>query len=178
MLIIIEGPDNSGKSTLVRRLRQSSSHRHVSMLEGRTMDHDEMRRRSFAVLRDAEAEPTKGILCERFHPISDMVYRTLYGGRRAFNPTEFKSICQSLAQTAVIVHCRPPLSVAMGTALTEKGDDDPEWVASIQRSMPLLYEAYDRTMNKLAWFSKVPVVRYDHTETVVANELEGMLCAG
>lgn len=178
-LIVIEGPDNAGKSTLVERLRKDSKHRFVSMLGGRTMDHVEMRRQTYKLTNEiANGFETRTVLCERFFPLSDSVYRRLYGGERAFSPNEYKSVLHDLRGKIRIVYCRPPLSFAMQAALTGKGDDDAEWIEKVQQTLPALYSAYDEIMARLSWFDCVPVVRYDFSDPAQAQLVEAFACAG
>lgn len=172
MLIIVEGPDGSGKSTLIEHIMKRSDRTLVSMLGGRTMTPEEMRRRTYSVLN--AAVPSSRVICERFHPLSDDVYRTVFNDRpRAFSPHEIDSAYRRLHEVgAVIVHCRPKKEMPRGS----KGDDDPDWDRKIGEAGALLRDHYDRTMNRLAFLYLIPVILYDFTEDSAEEVVS--LCAG
>lgn len=178
MLTIVEGPDGGGKSMLVEKMNRALAGKgeFVSMLGGRTMTGEEMRRRTWEVLNRRGVD----VLCERFHAISDEVYRGAFGGPRAFSRQEYETVCTELAKVGCrIVYCRPPVEVVIAQGLTAKGDDTAEWLTEVTRKLRFLYEYYDEVVNVLAWRHSIPVVRYDYAADVVfKREMEAMLCAG
>jgi hypothetical protein len=192
MLIILEGPDGGGKTTLAnafREARKGSLARkdpptfweYRSQLGGRTMDHGLMRSNTYSVMNDLRnGRLTDGVLlCERFHAISDDVYRLIFGGKRFLTLIETEGVYADLGRRADVrlVYCRPPVDVVVSQGLKKAGDDTDEWLETVGHGIRTLYDAYDRHMNRMAWFWGVPVLRYDYTEQTTAKEIEGLICA-
>lgn len=170
MIIIVEGPDCSGKSTLMKRLREADLNaqkvirerpevRFFSMLGGRTEPHIVTRRRTYELIYSHSREV---VICERFHPISDQVYRSLDGGKRIFSPLEYTSIMASV-QSSIVVYCRTSLHAARTVGHKPSGDDDSRWMEFVDQKLPEIYEAYDRTMTRLSLMG-VRIIRYDWTD--------------
>lgn len=168
MLIILEGPDGGGKSTLMEALRFKPGAVHVSMLGGRTMDHEAMRSRTYQAIRRAKEET---VVCERFHPISDVVYRSLFGGPRVFSQFEFDQMFVGM-RAPTILYCRPPLQAAIDAGIQKAGDDDDEWIMRIGAKLPDLFGSYDTLMLLLQTRGWANVIRYDYTEGSQAKLIE------
>lgn len=163
MIVIVEGPDSSGKSTLVEKLKRSQGVHHVSMLYGRDPGQwVACRQRTYDTLYN---HGDRTIVCERFHPISDRVYRALDGKPRMFSEVEFQSIVKMLAEPKAcrIIYCRPSILTARTIGLEAKGDDDPEWIRLLEEKLELVYSAYDILMTRLA-VARIPVIRYDFSD--------------
>jgi len=159
LLIIVEGPDTGGKSFLVEALLKTLPRSvHISMLGGRTKPHEQSRMSTYELLATLN-EST--IVCERFHAISDRVYRQIDNGERIFTDEETCLIYRRLARrNAVVVYCRPPF--ARTRKHIAKGDDDQEWMDKVEANFPAIYRAYDFEMLKLHKLG-VDVIHHDHT---------------
>lgn len=172
--VILEGPDNGGKSTLASRLVERSGGVYVSNLGGRTMTRDQLHERARAVVYSQQ----KLIIAERFHPISDYIYRKIFGGERVFTDSELKFFLNCLAvRGSLIVYCRPPLPAAMGAEHRPAGDDDAAWIKRVEQDMPTLFRAYDVLMAQIALHNPIKVVHYDWTCSWSAGIVEDAACA-
>lgn len=185
MLIILEGPDGGGKSTLVERFKASPSRpgwpkRVVSQLGGRTMTGDVMRTNTYDLvnrLRNGLLNE-EVVLCERLHALSDLVYRGVFGGTPFLSRIESDGIFRDLGRQDVrFIYCRPPVQKVIDRGLLQAGDDTEEWLMEVAHKLRPLYDAYDAVMNRLSWDHGVPVVRYDYTAPS-ASEVEAAICAG
>lgn len=190
MLIILEGPDGGGKSTLAELFRDRHRGRPLqpghgwayrSQLGGRTMTHDQMRTNTYGLVNDLRNEvfTNQRVLVERLHAVSDEVYRELFGGPRFLTHFETSQVMSSLAGSGVVVvYCRPPLQTVIDQGLKKAGDDTEDWLLKVGHRLPALYEAYDCIMNRLAFLYRIPVVRYDYTQASTRIQVEEMVCAG
>lgn len=173
-VIILEGPDNSGKSTLAARLRALPHITYVDMLGGRTKPHEETRAHTYRRLYETD----EGIFVhERHHAISDLVYRTLDGAPKMFSEIERLGIFNRLAeQHARVIYCRPPLEVAQSKEHVAALDDDDRWVKFALEKLPDAFRLYDLIMMRLS-FHGLRVVHYDWTCPWAEDVLrEGMGC--
>lgn len=177
MLIVVEGPDMGGKTTLVDTLSKDvfPSARVVRMLGGRTEEHAVTRKRTYDTMyewSDRQHSYVNGlpIICERFHPISDEVYRSLDDKPHIFNKEEVISLYRMLGWRGVrVVYCRPSFMSVDISKHVEKGDDDPDWMDKIRNNVNNIFRAYDFEMMKLVQSGAI-VIHYDWT-VPWANEI-------
>ncbi len=186
MLIILEGPDGGGKSTLAQKARESKrlgaypKIEFISQLGGRTMTHEEMRKNTYRLLNDFRngRYQDKTVICERLHAVSDEVYRGLFGGDYFLSQAERRSFFHDLGlrMDVRVVYCRPPVQAVIDHGLQKAGDDTEEWLEEVAAKLRPLYDAYDAVMNRLTWEHAIPIVRYDYT-SAGATQLEQTICA-
>lgn len=173
MIIILEGPDGGGKTTLAEKLLHLPSAVPTPMLGGRTQPIDTSRKNTYRVLHEHKG---RTVVCERFPPLSDSVYRQLDNRPPIFSRGEVESISHQLAAArAVIIYCRPPISVPL-RGLIAKGDDDMEWMATLRVNIHKIFEEYDLLMMRLTMIG-VRIVRYDFTESWSQRIVEGACVA-
>lgn len=172
MIIILEGPDGGGKTTLAGKLLHLPSVVPTPMLGGRTQPAVTSRQNTYRVLYEHKG---RTMLCERFHPFSDSVYRQLDDRPPIFSKGEIESISRQLvAAGAVIIYCRPPIEVPM-RGLVAKGDDDMEWMATLRGNLSKIFREYDLLMLRLTLLG-VRVVHYDFTDDW-SQEMAEAACA-
>jgi thymidylate kinase len=156
-LIVIEGPDGAGKTTLIEALRGNST-------------------KYFAILRasgypqTAEGRPTHGtefmnaarifadamgpihVVCDRFHAISENVYGPVLRKR---TPELVSSIVQRLLGVDFLIYCRPPMDRIWANLKKN------EQMEGVNEKTDLIVQAYDELMDKLA--ARRGLIRYDYT---------------
>lgn len=173
MIVIVEGPDNSGKSTLIATLGQQSNVTYVPMLSGRTQPHELSRKVTYDTVYNHKG---KIILCERFYPMSDTIYRLMDGGPRMFSKIEAQSIYKQLYEEAaiVVIYCRPPVEAAEMALHVPSNDDDEDWLNFILPRLKKSYEEYDKFMAAAA-LTGIPVIHYDYTSPWAMDIAEGVM---
>jgi tRNA uridine 5-carbamoylmethylation protein Kti12 len=150
-LVVVEGCDGSGKTTLIDELRRRAVK--YSVVLRASFPRSAVQISSFIdLVKYAKAEIPL-VICDRFHPISEQVYGPVI--RRqvvAYHPDEIRPV-------DLIVHCRPPLGVI------QKAVHHNPQMAGVLDQVPALVERYDELMALLNW--AVPVLTYDYTEQPV-----------
>jgi hypothetical protein len=131
MIVVVEGPDGSGKSTLIEQL--GLKRQHVLALQG-WREPGETTHQAYC-RRLAHAEDETGF--DRFH-LSERVYDvTLRAGRNHELVATFPHIVRSVRAMGVpVILCLPPLATCMNNVLRE-GRERPPY-----QTVPWLREAY------------------------------------
>lgn len=143
MNLIIEGPDNAGKSTLIEFLKPHL----VGSVIHNTVDKDAQ-----SVLAKQSAELSRqGNTCyDRSAVISEYIYCSVL--RRApVIDINLDSIFR-LAESTILVICLPAKHHVTGTTKEE--------MAGVKENISALYDAYDSLVDHLS-IAKVPFVVYD-----------------
>lgn len=142
MAIILEGFDNSGKSTLAKSLAWPVVHpgpRPASPVE------------ESKCLGDQHLQVFKDVVMDRVTAISQMAYTGDFTEIR-------KKYAQQMAKYGVLVYCRPPIEVIRNFDNHEiKSHDDEKWIQYIQENAIVIVARYDVIMSSL------PHVVYDWT---------------
>lgn len=188
MLIILEGPDGGGKSTLAQKFKEGRNPKNFhdreyrSQLGGRTMTGEEMRINTYKLLNDLRNGKLQDVMCvcERLHTISDEVYRGVFGGAPFLSVHEAGQVYKELgSRTNVrIIYCRPPIQAVIDAGLQKAGDDTNEWLEEVGARLRQLYRAYDEHMARISWHWGLSVTKYDFTDPASVRMIEGFLCAG
>lgn len=173
MIYILEGPDGCGKTTLAGRLEKRPGTKVVRMLGGRTEPHHVSRNRTFSTLR--MDGPEEEVICERFHALSDAVYRKLDDRQSIFTWDETEELVEGLIENhATLIYCRTSYESALSRKLQAKGDDDPEWMRTLGEKMKEIFRAYDMLVAYLA-NRGMKVIRYDFTDPWCEDVLKEIL---
>lgn len=185
-MIVVEGADGSGKSTLVAALSRTFPDWPVHHSGGppRSQEDRDERERRFRIL--FEVRPRE--IWDRVYPISNPIYDQVIRDR-ILTPAaliEMSSILRGGARRLMIgppiVYCRPPLDVQMAAIARDdrvKDHETSSHVAMVKERRMELIRVYDTVMTFLS-LAAPPVVVYDYTVTapeVLAEYLRGYLCA-
>lgn len=163
MNIIIEGPDNGGKSSLIERLQPALK---------RTIIHNTVDKDAQSVLAKQSAEVSRegNILYDRSAVISEYIYCMVLS-RAPVIDIDMASIFE-IARNSVLVICLPSKEAVCGTSKDE--------MEGVKENIERLYDAYDRLVDFLA-IEGVPFFIYnwqaDSVDDVIGyinkrNELE------
>lgn len=132
-MIVVEGPDGSGKSTLVKRLSEQLQIPAVPSL-GKLEPDLAIRNMEQMVL-----SLNPGVW-DRCRAISEYIYGRVCRKTRAFHPFHWTWIYRVIRSGHQIVYCRPPEHVIHENV---GNTDQPDWV---KENLPAIIREYDRVM--------------------------------
>lgn len=148
-MIIIEGPDNAGKTTLANKLSKRLGLPVVHSVrpkrgdsEGVVLSHS-----------NSQLQPQNAIL-DRVYAISEWVYGRVIRGKTALGHFHSQALLDLYHRPYLIIYCRPE----METILNNKGRKQ---MAGVLEHHQKIVEEYDYIMTDLNRYSHSTVVRYD-----------------
>ena len=150
---VIEGPDNSGKTTLAQRLAKKLGGIYV---KGEYVNQPEVEViRLHAWLR--ESPGSRLIICDRHPVVSDPIYGTVVRKTQSMLSPGF---CLGMSQYYNVVYCRPPRDNILNFG-------DREQMEGVIRQANELVDAYDQWWKDQApRLGSVSRVEYDWTVSV------------
>lgn len=162
MLIVVEGPDGSGKTTLIENLRHTSKRYFgIARMQGPPNSLDDLLRALNWLGHSSKS--SLPIICDRHPLISERIYGPLLRGTDYVEkgiPGNGR-ILRALVDR--VIYCRPPNKVILEGVRKEKQ------LEGVVNHTVKLIDLYDREMAELRMFS-IPVLSYDWT-LPVANEV-------
>ena len=164
MFLVIEGMDNTGKTTLARKLEAALKGTYIKSL-GHAPVEDQVKLMD-AVLADSQDHL---IICDRWPTISEEIYGPICRGKSIFSKdidsqdARFEYHSMLWEADAVIIYCRPHRGKVFDTI------DEREQMEGVQTHAAALLDAYDKKMAHLADQSLV-VIAYDY-ETTSMDEI-------
>lgn len=144
-MLIVEGPDNSGKSTLIDRLKKRFPNVTVTHSGGPPQSDAEIRQRMNDLIYTHQG--TASIL-DRIPCISEAVYGPILRGQDFFKGSP--ALGRLIQARVPIIYCRPPNSVLcnLETHNVREGEK-PEHVAKVVRHHASIIAEYDRLFNSI-----------------------------
>jgi hypothetical protein len=158
-LVIVEGPDGSGKSTLIERLRRESK-RHFLVIHRANPPRTRADLAGAADLLTAASYSEVDVICDRHPFISEPIYGlTLRGAsllEGLFSPGAVRAtLCDTVGR---IIYCRPPIESIVECAKNR------EQLAGVHEKILTLIEAYDEMFSRIRLENLVPTLYYDWTD--------------
>ena len=130
-MIVLEGADSSGKSTLSKLLAEMTGWP-LYMSDGRVKSQDDLDERT----RRYDMQGSRAIY-DRHAFISGRIYHSVFGDQ----PFRFPLLGSNYIRKNLIIYCRSP----HGQLLEQNGvHDTPEHVAKLNRGHHLIVAAYER----------------------------------
>jgi len=131
VIIIVEGPDNSGKTTLAHRLAKDLAGVYVK-------SESKPEQTQFIRLFDAWVVSATGffpyVICDRHHWISAPIYDLILRGSSRIDMFQATMACGRFHA----IYCRPPIET-----ITDWREDIPQ-LAGVPDKIELIIEEYDR----------------------------------
>lgn len=162
--IHVEGPDGSGKSTVVPEIGR--------MLGLRVVQTEDPPKSWSECVRRIDRRIRPGIVCDRSSGlISELVYGPVLRGGTIFDEGYIWSIVQSVSRAVLFIYCRPPIG---DMVVRTRPGESPSHTREVERKYRDIVDRYDRVMS-LATESGATVLTYDRTRSTIEEVLK---CAG
>lgn len=155
--IFVEGPDGSGKSTLVQKLvyERNTFGVHTG---GPPRSEDDMIARVFNLMELCRVAP-KPLVFDRCPPVCEMVYPVAFGRPMYLNQSVLLWVIEQI--NPVIVYCRRGTEIMKADMVkAQKGHKPYEHLQKVLDRFPALVEAYDEAFAVLD-DRRVKVIEYD-----------------
>lgn len=158
-MVIIEGPDNSGKSTLIKNIVRSLAPMPIKVNHSGGPPHSEgeVKKRMDDILKLGEKEPF--LLQDRVSCISDIVYGTTLRDGSVFTKTDH--LTRLMKSGPIIIYCRPPTMILLKGIANRpvKKHKTPEHVQAVVENQRRLASVYDELMDNIQH------INYDWTQS-------------
>jgi adenylate kinase family enzyme len=161
MSLVLEGADNSGKTTLAKDLRQLNPKLKYfhSGSAPRDADHESM-----CLLHQYEKCAQPNMIIDRVTCISQQVY-----GNRIFEHTLMQELDKLLRIGTIIIYCRPSTDRLMSfEKFTWRDEESEEYKQQVIKNQHEYIDRYDKVM------ASIPHIMYDFDEETPAAWLRQM----
>lgn len=168
-MILVEGPDNSGKSTLIEQLANEFELFKLDRPHGPPKTPEELYDRTL----DAQNfYKSKMSIMDRNPVIGESIYGPILRRHNMWDDIKNKFECEVelfskiLSGTIFLIYCRPPLDVLLDlTTHQVKSYDTKEHLESLSKNKSKIVEAYDKYMSKWATYT------YNYKDPSALNDL-------
>lgn len=170
-IIIVEGPDGSGKSTLVKNLQNKFILKSLKTIKhGPPVDAEDLYERCRDILTEA-IHSNMNCIIDRFGLIGEQIYGPALRGKDMWVeiPQKKQEIFTALnALNPFFIYCRPPANIIANLANHEvKEYDTPEHLKGLAENQALIIKSYDnffanwKAYNFFIWDYTKPENYYD-----------------
>ena len=152
-MIIVEGPDNSGKSTLVEWIKENFNVQEINRRHGPPANAEDIKFRTELVLdTEIHSHPRRNFITDRFSLIGESVYGPILRGKDLWKeiPQDKERLEKTLRLlNPFIIYCRPDLDTILDLSHHQiKPYDTQEHLSSLAKNQRLIIEAYDNYFEK------------------------------
>jgi energy-coupling factor transporter ATP-binding protein EcfA2 len=150
--IVLEGPDDSGKSTLARALQEHIGCRIITI-----DDRPKTLRDAIYYCEEFVNRRQSGDIMDRATPISELIYRSIFG-EPLLSPADLVMVLNVCKNDMVFIHCRPAVP---NIPMPKHDYDTIEYVEQLRKSSLVIREAYAFLFAKMA-HEGFTVIEYDY----------------
>lgn len=150
-IVVVEGSDGAGKTTLIERAREGQRERYFLTVRASRYPPDV--KTAFQYLSWVKHQRDLDLVLDRIHFISDRVYGPILRNADIFRelPLDF-----GLQSVGAIVYCRPPLELIAENVRKN------QQLKGVPENIEKLVAAYDTLMEMLKGRG-LKVIKYDYT---------------
>lgn len=165
-MIIVEGPDNSGKTTLVASLVKDLKLKVLdSDIKGPPLDAQDNYFRTKSLILKALKHPRSNTITDRLSLIGESIYGPICRGKDLWVPMFEKKMKMYTVLKIIdpfFIYCRPPKNIVLNMGSHQLKDyDTPEHITQVEKNKALILKAYD---NYFAFFRAYNFFQYDYTQ--------------
>lgn len=150
--IVLEGPDDSGKSTLAFALQE-----HLGCNIVTIGDKPKTLRDAIFFCEEYIRMRKSGDIMDRCTPISELIYRGIFGNA-LLTPADLVLCLQACKNDVVFVHCRPAVP---NMPVVKHDYDTIEYVEQLRKAQALIRESYALLFAKMT-LEGFTVIEYDY----------------
>lgn len=155
MIIVCEGPDNAGKTTLASSLAKELK---GVYLKTEMVPAKNEYLEKFTRVLEAASQYSDFVVCDRHHTISEPIYGEIIRGGHDLDSEDAAEAMQAID---LIIYCRPPTPEILGT-LGDRGQ-----MEGVIENTRTIIDSYDLLMNELV---EIPIFTFDYTRDSI-NQL-------
>lgn len=155
-MILVEGPDNSGKSTLIEQLAKEFDLFKCDRPHGPPKTPEELLNRTLDVQNFYKS---KMVIMDRNPVIGESIYGPILRGHNMWDDLDEKMNCEAelfsklLSGTIFLIYCRPPRETLLDLSTHQVKDyDTREHLESLSKNKSKIVDAYDSCMLKWATY--------------------------
>lgn len=164
-IIVVEGVDGAGKSTLIRNLRQISKQYFWTLnASGPPTSTEEVTRAIDALGNLTESAPTVNWVFDRHPLVSEPIYGRILRGKSYLDDISPKVYRDLIGYFDKIIYCRPPF------ATVEEESRRESQLSGVHTHLRELYDAYDEAIDFLHVHLWVPVIWYDWMDALDSSD--------
>lgn len=169
MIVVVEGPDGAGKSTLIDNLRVQSKRHFVALRRSGPPDHP-AEITSVINWINTMRDGLVPLICDRHPLISEPIYgMTLRGSNILSNVYSVEDLKSMFKYIDRVIYCRPP-----DRTILSKMHENAQ-LKGVTEHIEKIIDLYDKTMMLLEEWG-VRVIAYDWTGADLTRKFTGRTC--
>lgn len=150
--LVLEGPDDSGKSTLAIALQEHLGCPIISI-----GDRPKTLRDAIFYCEEFVNRRKSGDIMDRCTPISELIYRGIFGNP-LLSPADLVMVLNACKQDVVFIHCRPAVP---NNPMPKHDYDTVEYIEQLRKAQTIIRESYAVLFARMA-LDGFTVIEYDY----------------
>jgi hypothetical protein len=170
-IIVVEGVDGAGKSTLIANLRAvSDRYFWILRASGPPSSAQEVELAIDKIDELGNGAPSLNWVFDRHPLISEPIYGRVLRGKSHLDGMASKVYRERIASINKIIYCRPPFKTVLDGVQIENQ------LAGVHERIRELYDAYDEAIDFMRIHLRVPIITYDWTAADLTRQYKGESC--